>query len=367
MIKLAVQATPEAAKLGAPTERVAVFVRDAKGRIDGTTQFLDLASLNADDPSAGRLELKVPTAALVGRGPDTRGRRAAADQRLHHPFLLRPTGGARVDFKPFRLWAADRRAGRPQPQAGLDHFHSRLLEQHVGAYRDGRPGRRPSDSAARSGQDRPARHALGTGGQGDARVGVIFYGHRVGWNLKNPEQILRQTDYARPIPDDLRPSEDVETVLPLGRFDSVVAGGVFDLMKSLKPWGETPLYLSVIQAVGEFAADEPGTEKSIVVITDGANYQFNSPNPKAALRRDGRHGRPQDRRPYRRLRYPGRRAGRGDQGVRRLGRANRRELHARLERHIAREIAGNLARPANVHRVRRLGQESSGRRQSAQP
>ena len=98
---------------------------------------------------------------------------------------------------------------------------------------------------------------------------------------KKPEQMLRQTDYARPIPDDLRPSEDVESVLPLGRFDSVVAGGVFDLMKTLKPWGETPLYLSSCQAIGEFAADEPGTEKSIVVITDGVNYQFNSPNPKS--------------------------------------------------------------------------------------
>ena len=101
----------------------------------------------------------------------------------------------------------------------------------------------------------------GLADEGDARVGVIFYGHRVGWNLKKPDEVLRQSDYARPIPDDLRPSEDVEMVLPLGRFDQVVAGGVFDLMKTLKPWGETPLYLSLVDAIGEFAHDEPGTEK----------------------------------------------------------------------------------------------------------
>ena len=34
-IKLGVQATADAAKQGAPTERVALFVRDAQGRIDG--------------------------------------------------------------------------------------------------------------------------------------------------------------------------------------------------------------------------------------------------------------------------------------------------------------------------------------------
>jgi hypothetical protein len=91
---------------------------------------------------------------------------------------------------------------------------------------------------------------------------------------------LLQTDYGRDIPDNLQPSEDVELVLPLGRFDEVIAGGVADLLKSVKPWGESPLYLAMTEALGDFAGDEPETAKSIVVITDGANYQFNSQRPR---------------------------------------------------------------------------------------
>jgi hypothetical protein len=279
-IKLGVQATADAEKQGAPTERVALFVRDAKGRIDGTTQFLDLASGATATEQGQRLDLQVPTAALIGRGPMLEAVALLRTNPFVAPFLLRPTGGARIDFKPYNYGPPTvTLAGRSRKRASIIFILdcSNSMSELTDMEGPGGVQRISRLEAAKI-----ALHEMLSelASEGDARVGVLFYGHRVGWNLKKPDQMLRQADYARLIPDDLRPSEDVELVLPLGRFDSVVAGGVFDLMKSLKPWGETPLYLSLVQAIGDFANDEPGTEKSIVVITDGANYQFNSPNPK---------------------------------------------------------------------------------------
>ncbi|HKD37809.1 MAG TPA: vWA domain-containing protein [Pirellulales bacterium] len=279
-IKLGVQATADAAKEGAPTERVALFVRDAQGRIDGTSQFLDLSSGAADHRADGHLDIKVPTAALVGRGPQLEAVALLRTNAFTAPFLLHETGGARIDFKPYNYGSPTVTvAGRSRKRASIIFILdcSNSMTEVTDMEGPGGVQRISRMEAAKI-----ALHEMLSqlAAEGDARVGVMFYGHRVGWNLKKPQQMLQQTDYARPIPDDLRPSEDVETVLPLGRFDSVVAGGVFDLMKTLKPWGETPLYLSVIQAINQFSTDEPGTEKSIVVITDGANYQFNSPSPK---------------------------------------------------------------------------------------
>jgi hypothetical protein len=90
-----------------------------------------------------------------------------------------------------------------------------------------------------------------------------------------------QKEYAGTIPDNITPSEDVELVQPLGRFDSVPR----DLAKrlaSVKEHGETPLYLALTQALDDFDSDNPNTRKSIIAITDGQNYQslYNSDGPK---------------------------------------------------------------------------------------
>src|SRR5690606_25266612 len=111
--------------------------------------------------------------------------------------------------------------------------------------------------------------------QENARVGVIFYGHRVGWNPRQLDQVLRQVRYKNPIPSEQRPYDDVETALPLGRFDGSVAGPLFELMETLAPWGETPLYLAMIEAARQFTAGDAAYSQSIVVITDGVNNQFN--------------------------------------------------------------------------------------------
>ncbi len=278
-LKLGAQFTASADNHGAPTDRITLFVRDAKGRIDDTTRSIDLPT-GAAQQSLDKLDLTVPRAALEGRGPMLEAVALLRTNTFATPFMLRPSGGARIDFKPYRygppqVTVASRSRKRASIMFILDCSNS--MSEMTDIEGPGGTQHIPRLEAAKI-----ALHEMLTqlAEEGNARVGVRIYGHRVGWNVKKPGQLLQQTEYGHPIPDGLRPSEDVELVLPLGRFDNVVAGGVFDLMKSLKPWGETPLYLSIVQAVGDFANDEPETEKSIIVITDGVNYQFNSPNPK---------------------------------------------------------------------------------------
>jgi len=109
----------------------------------------------------------------------------------------------------------------------------------------------------------------------NARVGLVLYGHRVGWNTASPSQILRQTDYANPIPDGLMPYADTEIVLPFGRFARAERDAIQKLLKTVKPWGETPLYLSIRNALNEMNSKSLGGKQQIIVITDGVNRQLN--------------------------------------------------------------------------------------------
>lgn len=119
----------------------------------------------------------------------------------------------------------------------------------------------------------------------DARVGVRLFGHRLGWSrpidektgaTKGKSQILVQPNYPDAIPNDLVPSRDVEAILPLGRFSTDMIGGLSSKLTKIVPWGQSPLYLSIIESFRDFSADDDSTAKSIVIITDGDNFQFNA-------------------------------------------------------------------------------------------
>jgi Mg-chelatase subunit ChlD len=100
------------------------------------------------------------------------------------------------------------------------------------------------------------------------RVGVRFYGHRARWSNATPPKRDYQTDW-KPIPANLAPSLDVEIIRPLGEFNENAAAQVGRSIDAVQGFGQTPLYVALIQALDGFEADPPGTEKLIVAITDG--------------------------------------------------------------------------------------------------
>ena len=119
----------------------------------------------------------------------------------------------------------------------------------------------------------------------DARIGLRLFGHRIGWSRPTDSktgvssgktQILVQPNYPESIPNDLVPSRDVEAILPLGRFSTDMVGGLTSKLSKIVPWGQSPLYLSIIESFRDFDADDNSTAKSIVIITDGDNFQFNA-------------------------------------------------------------------------------------------
>ncbi|MCY2967912.1 MAG: VWA domain-containing protein [Planctomycetota bacterium] len=120
--------------------------------------------------------------------------------------------------------------------------------------------------------------------QGD-RVGVMLYGHRVGWSTKETGQLLTQTATDVKVPEGLMPYEDVESILPLGRFDEINAERVRRRLAAVKPWGETPLYLAMTRALEELGREDHGAQRTVIAITDGMNYQFN-PTPEKARSAD---------------------------------------------------------------------------------
>lgn len=110
------------------------------------------------------------------------------------------------------------------------------------------------------------------------RVGLIVYGHRVGWLQRDGkwEPVIRDPKnptvfIPRPAGMTLEPWDDVEMVLPPGHFDQTSFAQVQQKLASLLPLGETPLYLSISQAFDGLAAlpAAPGRNRHIVVITDG--------------------------------------------------------------------------------------------------
>lgn len=256
---------------GAP----AVFFRDGAGRIPGTSR---LAPRPATQPA--QLDYALPAADLAERGPVLEVVALWRGQAFRNTAVLRAGGGRRVDFAPpaqapARITLAG--GGRQRASVMILLDCSQSMNEPTRVEEPQGPQEVPRLDAAKT----ALANLLGAlADEGRDRVGIRFFGHRIGWDLDNPERMLPQTTYGRPIPSGLVPSEDVERVLPLGRFDELAAGGVDALLPTVKPWGESPLYLALVDSLADFATESPDFERQIVVITDGLNNQFNSPNPQ---------------------------------------------------------------------------------------
>jgi Mg-chelatase subunit ChlD len=263
-----------------PQGLLGLALRDHRGRLPEASRLLATAALTTEGQS---LAYALPAAALAQRGPQLQAVALLRGHEFTAPSLLRMLGGVRIEFArhpavdpQVTLYGARRK--QPSLMFVLDCSHSMetpmTLEVPNGAPAVPTTRLDVAKGALQTMLERLAQRP-------EQRVGVRFYGHRVGWNLKQASEVLVQKDYPRPVATDLSPSEDVELVLPLGRFDQLAAGTVTRLLRKVTPWGETPLYLALVQAVQDFTLDRPDTEKSMVVITDGINNQFN-PQPEAA-------------------------------------------------------------------------------------
>ena len=112
------------------------------------------------------------------------------------------------------------------------------------------------------------------------QVGLILYGHRAGWEEYERGRYRikwrSEADQRRK----LHPAEDVELVVPVRPIKYTdVDGNIRDIrdviaakLDDLIPYGETPLYLAIIEALKSFNQDLPGP-KHVVAVTDGVNEQ----------------------------------------------------------------------------------------------
>jgi hypothetical protein len=112
---------------------------------------------------------------------------------------------------------------------------------------------------------------------GDDWIGFSIFGHRVASSPGTGN--LLQVKYLRayPFSQDLQAYEDVESILSVGRFGDTEFASVMDRLNHLVPWGQTPLYLAILDALERMRSVDSAIPRDIVVVSDGRNYQFNPP------------------------------------------------------------------------------------------
>jgi len=130
---------------------------------------------------------------------------------------------------------------------------------------------------------------------GAYHVGLMAYGHRVGWEKgqlvvfdpNRPGQTM-----PRPPDVSLVPAEDVELLRPLGLFGAADLQDLGVTLEKLRPLGETPLYLSIRSALAELRRYQPDPQtprvsrRHIFVITDGVDQVWEKGPGKRTLQDD---------------------------------------------------------------------------------
>ncbi len=114
---------------------------------------------------------------------------------------------------------------------------------------------------------------------GNYSVGLWLLGHRVAWEDSELPGLLEQTDYLAQtngfsVLQNLVPGDDVEMVRHVRPLKPehlmLVASG----LNTIKPWGESPVYLALARAIDEFGMASKQDRRGIILITDGGNEQW---------------------------------------------------------------------------------------------
>jgi hypothetical protein len=111
------------------------------------------------------------------------------------------------------------------------------------------------------------------------RVGLWLYGHRAAITEKGG----RRWNDAWGVDDNVAAGEDVAQVIPLGLLDGTMQAEILSLLgdvRKVRPWGVTPLYLSMVEALRGYRRIPVRGPRRLVVITDGVDeVPLNGPKP----------------------------------------------------------------------------------------
>ncbi|HEY5311110.1 MAG TPA: carboxypeptidase regulatory-like domain-containing protein [Pirellulales bacterium] len=119
----------------------------------------------------------------------------------------------------------------------------------------------------------------GMAGQADYRVGLWLVGHRLAWEDAERPGLLEQNDYLAQNNGfsalaKLLPGDDVELVRHLRALKPEQLPPLLTQLKTVKAWGESPVYLALSQAFDDFGTQAKSDARGIILLTDGGNEQY---------------------------------------------------------------------------------------------
>lgn len=190
------------------------------------------------------------------------------------PLTLQSVGGYRVDLRPHQKTVAEVTLNARREPLSVAFILDASASMAKGI--DGAGGRPARIEIAKSVLQ---ESLVKLADRGDCRVAVRFFGHRIGWSTDRPVRPVPRPDLGPVVTANLRPSQDVEAVLRLTPLNLLTARRVMPELQQVKPWGQSPLYLSLVQSLQEFRDVKDLQRTHVIVITDGANYQFIPPGP----------------------------------------------------------------------------------------
>jgi hypothetical protein len=275
---------------GLPAGRGAVYLRDDQAPLAATIRELPIEPATAaGNPAAREIAVRVAGPELSGRGPTLRAVAMLRGHEFAAPMMSGEVAGTRVDVVRERYETSSITVQGPRFKPApvvfiLDCSQSMGDGVAVEAPDPGGLGLQPTKLNVAIDALRGMMTRLGQ--RGDHLVGVRYFGHRVGWRTGQLGVLERREDYPGGVPPALQPYEDVELFLPLGRFDIGTAARVNRSLASLAPWGESPIYHALMKSLRDFDVVDQGDRRRVVVITDGANYQFNPPPESAPTRQE---------------------------------------------------------------------------------
>ena len=103
------------------------------------------------------------------------------------------------------------------------------------------------------------------------QVGVMYYGRRLAWEFVGDHNERRVNSTMSDPGEKIGPDEDTELVLPLRPFGEAELALVEQQLKRTTPWGGTPLYLAISEALKLPELQQAAGTRRIIVITDGYN------------------------------------------------------------------------------------------------